>query len=277
MNRKKNRIVAAIMALIGGSLGIHKFYLGHIGQGILYLLMTFIISAGFKFPITMFLGIIDGIKLLSMSDSEFDEKYNKLSGQRNRNIRGSSVNVNRRGDRIRNENRKSSAELTRMENSRKRYNYNKAKTADPFIKSGEKKYKEFDLEGAEKDFIQALELNTNNSNLLFKLAGVYSLLEEKDKAYFYIEESINMGYKPQEELKTKGDFAFLRIQPDYEAFVQRGYKAETTKGIAAPKSDLLSGGNDALLSQLNKLKDLRERGLLSDKEYLYEKEKLSRK
>ena len=260
-----------------GSIGIHKFYLGHVGQGIFYLFMTFIVSAGFKFPITMFLGIIDGIKLLSMSDSEFDEKYNKAAGQSNRSTRRNSVNVNRRGERIKNENRKSSAELTRMENSRKRYSYNKAKTADPFIKSGEKKYKEFDLEGAEKDFIQALELNPNNSHLLFKLAGVYSLLEEKDKAYFYIEESINMGYKPQEELKTKDDFAFLRIQADYDAFVQRGYKAETTKGIDAPKSDLLSGGNDELLSQLNKLKDLRERGLLSDKEYLYEKEKLSRR
>ena len=81
MKRNKSRIAAAIMAFLGGFLGIHKFYLGHVGYGLFYLFLTFMVSASLKFPITMFLGIIDGIKLLSMSDSEFDEKYNKTAGQ----------------------------------------------------------------------------------------------------------------------------------------------------------------------------------------------------
>ena len=34
----RNRVVAAVFALILGGIGIHKFYLGEVGQGILYLL-----------------------------------------------------------------------------------------------------------------------------------------------------------------------------------------------------------------------------------------------
>ena len=68
------------------------------------------------------------------------------------------------------------------------------------------------------------------------------------------------------------DFAFLRIQEDFEAFKEAGFKQEKAKSLEPPKDDLLQ--DDLLLSQLNKLKNLREKGLLSEKEFLYEKEKL---
>jgi TM2 domain-containing membrane protein YozV len=53
--------------LLGG-LGIHKFYLGRIGQGILYLIFfwTFIPAV---------VGFIEGIIYLTMSDQEFEAKY----------------------------------------------------------------------------------------------------------------------------------------------------------------------------------------------------------
>ncbi|MBX9704718.1 MAG: NINE protein, partial [Gammaproteobacteria bacterium] len=35
---QRNRIVAALLAIFLGGFGIHKFYLGKTGQGILYLL-----------------------------------------------------------------------------------------------------------------------------------------------------------------------------------------------------------------------------------------------
>ncbi|MBD5026854.1 NINE protein, partial [Xanthomonas citri pv. citri] len=38
MVSKKNKIVAALLAFFFGGLGIHKFYLGRVGQGILYIL-----------------------------------------------------------------------------------------------------------------------------------------------------------------------------------------------------------------------------------------------
>lgn len=65
----KTKVAAALFAFFLGGFGAHRFYLGHVGLGILYLLFfwTFIpaIVAFFEF-----------IYFLAMSDETFDEKYN---------------------------------------------------------------------------------------------------------------------------------------------------------------------------------------------------------
>lgn len=67
----KSRLAAALFALFLGGFGIHKFYLGNIGWGIVYLLFfwTFIPSI---------VGFIEGILLLVMSESDFNDKYGYL-------------------------------------------------------------------------------------------------------------------------------------------------------------------------------------------------------
>lgn len=64
----KNRLVAAIFALLLGGLGIHKFYLGRIGQGIIYLLFCWTF-------IPLLIGFIEGIVYLTMTDEAFNAKY----------------------------------------------------------------------------------------------------------------------------------------------------------------------------------------------------------
>lgn len=64
----RNRIVAALFAILLGGLGIHKFYLGRVGQGILYLLFCWTL-------IPAVIGFIEGIIYLTMSDQEFESKY----------------------------------------------------------------------------------------------------------------------------------------------------------------------------------------------------------
>lgn len=65
---KKNRIVAALLAFFLGGFGAHKFYLGRIGWGIIYLLLcwTFIPSI---------VAFIEFIIYLCTSDEEFTRKY----------------------------------------------------------------------------------------------------------------------------------------------------------------------------------------------------------
>ncbi len=67
----KNRLATALFALFLGSLGIHKFYLGMTGLGILYLLFCWTGIPGI-------VGIVEGILLLVMSDEEFVNKYGQL-------------------------------------------------------------------------------------------------------------------------------------------------------------------------------------------------------
>ncbi len=70
VQKKKRRITAAVLAILLGSFGAHKFYLKKYVWGIVYLLMC-------QIYVSAILGIIEGILLLRMSDEEFDKKYNR--------------------------------------------------------------------------------------------------------------------------------------------------------------------------------------------------------
>jgi TM2 domain-containing membrane protein YozV len=63
----KNKIVAGVLAIFLGSLGIHKFYLGKIGMGILYLCFCWTGIPGF-------VGFIEGIIYLCSNDENFQLK-----------------------------------------------------------------------------------------------------------------------------------------------------------------------------------------------------------
>lgn len=67
----KNKTTAGVLALLFGGLGVHKFYLGKIGYGILYLLFcwTFIPSL---------VSLIEGIMILTSTDEAFNQKYNTV-------------------------------------------------------------------------------------------------------------------------------------------------------------------------------------------------------
>ncbi|MCF2138561.1 MAG: TM2 domain-containing protein [Candidatus Lokiarchaeota archaeon] len=61
---KKDRIVAALLAIFLGAFGIHKFYLGNITMGIIYLCLSWT-------GITGIIGFIEGIIYLTKTDEEF--------------------------------------------------------------------------------------------------------------------------------------------------------------------------------------------------------------
>lgn len=64
----KNRIAAALLALFLGGFGAHKFYLGKVGQGLLYLLFCWTF-------IPAIIAFVEAIIYLCNSDEEFARKY----------------------------------------------------------------------------------------------------------------------------------------------------------------------------------------------------------
>jgi TM2 domain-containing membrane protein YozV/ribosomal protein L40E len=64
----KSRIAAALLALVLGGLGVHKFYLGQTGMGILYLVFCWTF-------IPALIAFVEFILLLTMSDEKFNQKY----------------------------------------------------------------------------------------------------------------------------------------------------------------------------------------------------------
>ena len=70
----KSRVTAAVLALLLGGLGIHKFYTGAWGWGILYILFCWT-----YLPVVF--ALIEGIRyLLVLSDAQFNGQIAKQSG-----------------------------------------------------------------------------------------------------------------------------------------------------------------------------------------------------
>jgi len=253
--RKKSKLIAALFALFGGSFGLHRWYLGDVGGGIFYLVMLFMTSR-LSFPLTGILGVFEAIRFFSMSNNEFDGKYNGATQQRG------NVRRDRRG-------RRGQERVQRKPQAKRK--------ANPFKASGIKKYKNYELDGAEKDLLEAMKINDQDIDTHYTLASIYSLNENKDKAYYHLQEAVQLGMKNLEKVNTDDALAFLRIQDDFDEFRKRGFIAKRNPQNKQQSSEENLLDDDVLLSQLNKLAELRKRGLLSESEFTVERKKLLRR
>jgi len=262
--KPRNRKLAALLALVGGSFGVHKFYLNQPGQGIMFIFL-FTMAANLSFPLTAVLGVFDAFRLLSMSDEQFHHKYN----------RGAYVNPTHRDSKVE---RRRQEQLNRTRSTRPTRGAQPRRAAvqraNPFKKSGIAKYKDFDLDGAIADFSKGLEINENDIALHFNIANAYSLTEQKEKAYYHLDRAVDLGFQDFDLISTKDDLAFVRIQPEWEAFKANGFQLKRGMMSAGTPEANPTETDDVLLSQLNKLSELRKKGLLSEEEFMLERKRL---
>lgn len=64
----RNKVVAALLAFFLGAFGAHKFYLGQVGLGILYLIFCWTI-------IPAIIAFVETFLLLAMDEEKFQRKY----------------------------------------------------------------------------------------------------------------------------------------------------------------------------------------------------------
>lgn len=93
-NEVKNKLMAGMLGIFGGVIGMHKFYLNQNSLGLLYSILSliFVIATGLLVQLTenkafLFLAavpyaialysIYEGIMLIRMKDEVFNAKYNK--------------------------------------------------------------------------------------------------------------------------------------------------------------------------------------------------------
>ncbi len=268
----KNKNVAALLAIAGGIFGIHRFYLGQVGLGILYSLLSF--AMGFS----IVLGILDGILFLMMDQETFDAKYNRrYAGSARRPRRRRDTDFERRPrEQMRRERRPRPRPTTTPTQPRRRAT-NSRRTRrvknNPFKQAGIKKFKEFDVEAAIEDFKQALKIDPNDLSIHFNLACAYSQTEQAELAYEHLSRAVEMGFNDYNRIDTHDALAYVRIQPQWESFKAGGYTLR--KRLDAPKEDLLD--NDLLLQQLKKLNELKDKGLITEEEFAEQRGKLIKK
>lgn len=252
----KNKFVAAALAFFLGMFGAHKFYLRDPGAGVFYI-MLMVMTSRFL-PISLILGFFDGLRYLMMSPSDFDKKFNnKYYKERPRTKRTSP---------------KSNREYYEVKKPR-RVN-KKIVRSNPFKKSGVKKYKEYEIEEALEDFKKGLKIEPNDVALLFNMACAYSLLENKEDAYEHLALAVQHGFTDFEKIQSHDDLAFVRIQPEYDDFKAGGFKLSNT---VKPKVENVVRNepmDDVLLSQLNRLMELRKKGVLTENEFIIERKKI---
>ncbi len=63
----KSKTAAGVLAILLGGIGVHKFYLGKIGMGIIYILFCWT-------GVPAVIGLIEGIGYLTSSDEKFQTK-----------------------------------------------------------------------------------------------------------------------------------------------------------------------------------------------------------
>jgi len=72
VHNERNKIVAALLAFFLGVFGVHRFYLGRIGSGVVMLILTCTVVG---LLVTGIWAFIDFIRYLVMSDAEFNARY----------------------------------------------------------------------------------------------------------------------------------------------------------------------------------------------------------
>ncbi len=268
--RDKN--VAGILALFLGWVGVHRFYLGQVGLGILY-------AVFFWFPLFWLIALIDAIVLFSMNKDVFDVKYNKEAMQRQGNYqRGFQPEYQQRPAQkpdFERQTRQYAASSTAVPVQKVPTN-----RPNPFKQSGLEKFKDYDYAGAIEDFKKSLEIAPQDIATHFNLACSYALVEDKANSFAHLDKAVQLGFKDFHKIKEHHALAYLRIQPEFERFEGNGFRTPptTTDGkqqMDSSKDDLLASQPD-LLERLTHLAKLRENGLLTEQEFEVERQKIMR-
>lgn len=275
----KEKNVAGILALFLGGFGVHRFYLGQTGLGVFYLIFCWL-------PLIWILGLIDAIVFFSMDKEAFDLKYNRNYYQLTRK-RDTDFDRHQRYREER-ERRRQSREYEREDHRRERYDtrqetYQRPQTPpaalpkpNPYKNSGICKYKEYDYDGAIADFQKALEIDDKDVAVHFNIACAYSLNENVDKAFYHLDRAVALGFNDFKRIKEHDALAYIRIQDQFDEFEQNGFRL--TMQLEAPQENLLdttpSEESTDLLEQLKKLGELREKGLLTEEEFVAQKKRL---
>lgn len=270
----KSKYVAATLAFFLGIFGTHRFYLGQRFLGVLYafaFFVTIMITVEEGAPAIAFpaiLAFVDSVLLAVMPKEEFDERYNRKH-------------------------------LRQQRRRRERPDYDRAPQQAPAAhkpthselkRNGIEKFRDYDYEGAIDDFLQALEIEPNDPATHFNLACSYSILEDETGAFEHLDLAVANGFNQFDKIKNHDALSFIRTQPKFDEFVKNDYrlpesdepeekfklkeeKPTSTPEEKAEAQEILTL-EDELLDQIIKLGQLRDKGILTEDEFMAQKQKI---
>lgn len=276
----KDKTIAAILAITPlGWIGVHRMYLGQFGMGIMYFFLSTLGFSFMRIPIMAIIGVIDAIALFSMSQKEFDLKYNRgrlskrgQTTKRRTPMTTSNREMRRRQWRMEREEQRKQNRVPRTRPTTQNRLQNRK--ANELKTSGIKKFREYEYSEALEDFNNALAITPSDPTLHFNLACTYSVMEDSDKSLHHLDQAVASGFKNTEKIMSHEALAYVRVDHRFEELVKNNYRLpRKVQEVDRPVLQE-SGGN--LLEELKKLAEKRNRGELSEEEFIRQKEKLMR-
>lgn len=249
----KNKITAAILAIFLGSFGVHRFYLGQAGLGILHLIFCWTFISGV-------IGIIDGIVFLLMGEDSFNLKYNRAfmpmsAAQPTIVIQNVQGDINHQQPPSTSNNSSTSIVASSSKDT-------------PFKISGDKKYADYDFDGAIADYKKSLSIKPTDYDVHFRLACLYSILEQVNNSLFHLNKAVEQGFVDFDQIKQHDHLAYLRSTSDFDRFVRNNYRIDISE------SSVRELPGEAIISQIEKLAQLKDKGAISEEEFTTQKSKL---
>ena len=171
--KMKNKTTAGIFALVFGGLGVHRFYLGQPGKGLLYLLFVWTF-------IPTIIAMIDGIIFLTQDEDKFDRKYNPEMWTRRQDQEQGAYQQGY------NPPPPPPRQVYAPEPTR-------GPKKDPFQLSADQKYADYDFDGAIQDYRRSLNVDPRQADVHFKLACLYSIHENTDTAIYHLSQALEHG------------------------------------------------------------------------------------
>jgi len=115
-------------------------------------------------------------------------------------------------------------------------------------------------------YIAATTYIDKSPNIKFKIARLYSLMEDGENSLKFLAKAINDGFDNFERIHEDKALEYLKSTPEFSSFVTNGYKIVTMEN-EQPK-------NSNRIEDLEKISILFEKGLLTIEEFEAEKKRI---
>lgn len=263
--------MAVLFAVGLGWCGVHRFTLGQWQWGLAHVFL-FVVSMsmlsrfGLDNPwisLSAFVAYYHAYQWWRMTDEEFGEQFLEVD-ESDRQVTGKYL---------------AGQEITHprvLSGRARRTLLASAKTA----------YEYFDYQRAAELYEQALDLDLQDGESRVHAARCYVLLEDGESAYRHLAMAFQLGATNLDLVAEHPDFAWLRTRDDFDARRRAGFgaiappvapaPADPTPANGQPQHAALPPPSISILDGLERLADLRERGVLDDEEFSRQKERLLR-
>ena len=97
--------------------------------------------------------------------------------------------------------------------------------------------------------------------------------EDADQALIYLDKAVDLGFKDFNRIETHDRLAYLRIQPEYDAFIANGFRIPIAP-IVPEIATTTEAPTMTLQTQLKQLHDDYEAGKITNEEFVLATKKL---